>query len=226
MMKIIFLFLGVLFVSCHSQNNKKQVSFFDDFYKVPYVISVKDSLRKQHHDSLAKIGTNYIPIPHFPKTIGEFGIGYGNVNIIFYSNNRFFFHLRDLYPDCGTGLKEDEVDFLNLKPKDLVEISQESIWDIIKQNEKFARAERLGLIVFSSLSDSIKNPIFTNLLDSMKTNRYDFYAIRRISEEEKNVLAAKTKANKILYYKSDYDWKMKYRNELVRINYLPPKIRR
>ena len=129
----------LLFVSCSSKearNNKK--SFYDNFYKRPYVISIKDSLIEHYYDSLSH-SRKLPPPPSFPKTIRNFGMYYGEFNIVFCPNNQIFFHNKNyLFRDCWTGLRDNETDFLDIQPDDLIEVSPKSAIDIIQKNKKYS----------------------------------------------------------------------------------------
>jgi hypothetical protein len=123
--------LLLLFVSCSSKDNKK--SFYEGLLKTPYIISLNDSLIERHNDSLSRFTKNPPPPPPIPKTIGNFGMYYGNFNVIFYSDNRIFFHTKDNFHACGTGLRDDETDFLDIQPDDIIEVSDNSVFDLIQK---------------------------------------------------------------------------------------------
>ena len=199
--------LLLMFISCSSKdarNNSK--SFYADIFNTPYIISVKDSLIEHHFDSLSHLTKLTLP-PSFPKTIGNFGMYYGNFNVIFYPNNQIFFHSKNnLFRDCGTGLRNNETDFLDIQPDDIIEVSGISVFDIIQKNKEFSD----DIISIASLSDTIQNPFFDVLIDSLNKNKLNRYTVRRATEEERNVFDSKM--NHKFYQKEDYKWTMKYRN--------------
>ncbi|MEA5461448.1 hypothetical protein VB796_20450 [Arcicella sp. LKC2W] len=200
---VIFL---LLLNSCVPKDTEKK-SFYTNFFKTPYIISVKDSLIEHRNDSLSHLTKFPVPPPPIPKNIGKFGMYCGNFNIIFHTSNRIFFHNRDnLFHACGTGIRDDEIDFLDIQPDDIIEISSKSVFDIIKKSKKFST----NIISIASLSDTIQNPFFDILIDSLNKNQLKRYFVRRGTEEERNVLDAKL--NHKFYQKEDYKWTMKYRN--------------
>ncbi|PWK27832.1 hypothetical protein LV89_01239 [Arcicella aurantiaca] len=200
---VIFLFL---LTSCVSKDTEKK-SFYTDFFKTPYIISVKDSLIEHQNDSLSRLTKFPVPPPLIPKNIGNFGMYCSKFNIIFHTSNRIFFHNKDnLFHACGTGIRDDEIDFLDIQPDDIIEVSGNSVFEIIKKNKKFSD----DMISIASLSDTIQNPFFDILIDSLNKNQLKRYFIRRATEEERNVLDAKL--NHKFYQKEDYRWTMKYRN--------------
>jgi len=142
--------LLLLLTSCASKDTKEK-SFYKDFFKTSYIISVKDSLIEHHFDSLSRL-TNIPPPPPIHKTNRNFGMYYGNFNIIFYTNNRIFFHNKDNFRSCGTGLRNDETDFLDIQPNDIIEVSPKSAIDIIQKNKQFSD----NMISIASLSNTIK----------------------------------------------------------------------
>ncbi|MDZ7899018.1 MAG: hypothetical protein U5N85_13470 [Arcicella sp.] len=195
-------------LSCSSKdtrNNPK--SFYTDFFKTPYIISVKDSLIEHRNDSLSRLTKFPVPPPPIPKNIGKFGMYCGNFNVIFYANNRVFFHNKqNLFHACGTGISDEEIDFLDIQPDDIIEVSGISVMDIIQKNKDFSN----DIISIASLSDTIQNPFFDVLIDSLNKNKLKRYFVRRATEEEQNVLDSKLKHK--FYQKEDYKWTMKYRN--------------
>lgn len=203
---VIFL---LLLTSCVSKDTEKK-SFYTDFFKIPYIISVKDSLIERRNDSLSRFTKFPVPPPPIPKNIGKFGMYCGNFNIIFHISNRIFFHNKDnLFHACGTGILDDEIDFLDIQPDDIIEVSGNAVFDIIQKNKEFSDE----MISIASLSDTIQNPFFEVLIDSLNKNKFKRYAVRRATEEERNVLDAKM--NHKFYQKEDYKWTIKYRNNKV-----------
>ena len=200
-----FVVFLLLLTSCISKDTEKK-SFYKDFFKIPYIISVKDSLIEHRNDSLSHLTKLPLP-PSFPKTIGNFGMYYGNFNVIFYPNNQIFFHSKNnLFRDCSTGLRDNETDFLDIQPDDIIEVSGNAVFDIIQKNKEFSD----DIISIASLSDTIQNPFFDVLIDSLNKNKLNRYTVRRATEEERNVFDSKLKHK--LYQKEDYKWAMKYRN--------------
>ena len=99
-----------------------------------------------------------------------------------------------------------EIDFLDIQPDDIIEVSGISVIDIIQKNKDFSN----DIISIASLSDTIQNPFFDVLIESLNKNKLKRYFVRRATEEEQNVLDSKLKHK--FYQKEDYKWTMKYRN--------------
>ena len=104
--------ISLLFLSCLEE--RKEISFLDDFYKTPYVISEKNKQYKSYcdsldlkekifYDSLENLGYKRYSIPYdnfsspppLPYYTEKFGSGYGGVNIIFY-NGAIFLHTKSI----------------------------------------------------------------------------------------------------------------------------------
>lgn len=225
--KLLLLLFSSVFLSCQK---KKEKSFWDDFYKVPYVISEKNKLYKDYCDSLEFLQNKYydsleiigvkandypgnLPPPPLPYYTDNFGSGYGSVNIIFYEE-KIYFHKKGFhFLGCATGLLEhpEIISFEDLNKEDFFQIK--SLLDIvskIKESRESSIDYSYHFVSISSLSDTITNSLFNSLIDSLnKVNPY-FY-IRRITEEEHHVLDAKTR--NIPYEPKNYKWVMSYYNK-------------
>lgn len=197
--------ISLLFLSCLEE--RKEISFWDDFYKTPYVISEKNKHLIAINDSLEKAGVPYELLPFGTDTYGSV---YGNLNIIFYED-LIFLHHKNLMFRCRSGNMpiEEEVDYVNLNTSDITHVSKDSFFikiDILKSRLSSLDSS-YHLVTISSLSDTITNPIFNILIDSVRKVNPRF-VVRRITEEEHHVLDAKTK--NIPYDPKNYNWVMDY----------------
>lgn len=199
---------------------------WDDFYKVPYVISEKNKdyikycsslelKEERFYDSLDNLGYKRHSIPYngalpppLPYSNDTYGSGYGDMNIIFYRND-LYFHKQVQYIFCGSSSyfnkAPDEIDFRNISINEFDKFSSiNQIIQIIKNNVLDSTRYTIAI---SSLSDTITNPIFNNLMDSVRIINPRFY-IRRITEEEHHVLDAKTR--NVPYDPKNYKCVMNY----------------
>ncbi len=223
MRKTIYVFLSTLSLSCYKKEEK---SIWDDFYTVPYIIPEKERRLHTIIDSINQAyeaqsnGSNlhsaapsyeYEILPPFPLyRTKDYGSGYGNLNIIFFKD-KIYTHSKRLNLFCrsySSPPPEDEIDFINLQPDDITEIHKDSIFLIdIRKSKLNSLDTSYHFVTISSLSDTIINPLFNRLTDSVrKINPY--FQIRKISEEEYHVLDAKI-AN-VTYKRENYKWIMNY----------------
>jgi hypothetical protein len=158
---------------------------------IPYIIS-KEQI--QTSDELKKKKTP--PPPPIPGSLI-----YGtNTFIIDYDSKIYYFQRNPIFPFCGNGFENDTIPhFINLHPKDLIEIPNNSISDFVKLNYK---DDFRNLTFVSSKLDTLKSESFFNLITALESSLKDrdFYYIGRTTQEEDTVLKYK-KDNK--YYSSE-----------------------
>ncbi|MFA9189760.1 hypothetical protein AAGV28_00125 [Flavobacterium sp. FZUC8N2.13] len=157
---------------------------------LPYIIS------KNYNK---KIIRGNVTVPPPPPTPGWLIYG-TNTFIINSDSTLYYFQNSKTGYICGTRSEFDTIPhFINLQPKDIIEIPVNSITDFIKLNYK---DDFRNITFIASKSDTLKSKIYFDLkkaLDLSLSDR-DFYQIRRTTQEEDTVLIYK-KSNK--YYNSD-----------------------
>ncbi|MFB9109027.1 hypothetical protein [Flavobacterium gyeonganense] len=182
MAKIFIGFVICIFLSnCNMKENKKE--------NIPYIIS-KESKRKI-------TGNDTIP----PSTPIPGWLVYGtNTFIINTDSTAYYFQNKGIGFICGTPNADTIPYFINLQPKDLIEISNKNLYEFIKLNYKdnFRNATFIA-----SQSDTLTSKIFFDLRKSLKyfIRDRDFCIVRRTTQEEDTVL--KYKRNDESYYSSD-----------------------
>lgn len=208
---ILLIGAACLFSSCGNETSDNPLS--DNFYNIPYVMSKKDSILEKHYktDLLEYIKDDQID---------GFGTTYAPQNIIFYGD-KIYIHLNRVWVSwCATGIEYGDVRFLDLQPDNLLAVPKEHLIEFIELNYEENIENLHGFsrsYAIASDSDTINNSIFPKLAGYSRKTKTHFF-IRRITEEESNVLDAKTK--KIYYDKEKYTWKRKYIND--KIEFLPP----
>lgn len=152
----IFLFcLNVLFSSC---NNLKEE---------PFVIG------KHYKKSL--IDKSYPPSPPPPP------INYYGRNNILLTDSLIFMHIRPyrLFPGCGTGLTRDHIERIDLKPDEIIRIS--NINEILSHLQL---DKEYDLVDIACVTDTIRNPYFEQIITSLSTASLDLIRVRTFSQEE------------------------------------------
>ncbi len=202
---VLLFVVGCILLSCKKKEEKR--SFWDDFYKTPYVISEKNKKLAAFSDTLEKAELSYELI--LPYSTEKYGSSYGSINIVFY-NDAFYIHKKGFsLLMCGTGmidLPEDQLSFINLEPMELqVTPTLKHLLSEIQTSRAKAIDTAHHFVFISSLSDTISNTKFSILVDSLRGINPRFI-VRRITEEEHHVLDAKTK--NISYDPKKYTWTM------------------
>ncbi|WKL47146.1 hypothetical protein Q1W71_19555 [Flavobacterium pectinovorum] len=193
----------LLFLNCGKKENIKE--------NIPYIIS-----QKMHE----AINGDTIPSP--PPIPGWLVYG-TNTFIINSDSTAYYFQNKGIGFICGTPNADTIPYFINLQPKDLIEISNKNLYDFIKLNYK---DDFRNATFIASESDTLKSKIFFDLRKSLSyfIRDRDFCAIRRTTQEEDTVL--KYKRNNGSYYSSeDIKWdktKIKFAEE---IKFAKPSIR-
>lgn len=160
----------------------------DNGVQKPYVISIENKEKINKNDTIP-------PPPPIPGRLV-----YGTNTFILNSDSTgYYFQSKEIGMICGTLTADTIPYFINLQPKDLIEISNKNIYDFIKLNYK---DDFRNVTFIASQSDTLYSKFFFDLQKSLnffKRNR-DFYLIRRTTQEEDSVLKYK-KSNE--YYDSN-----------------------
>ncbi|WP_269234509.1 hypothetical protein [Flavobacterium flavigenum] len=182
MAKIFISFVICIFLSnCSKKENQKE--------NIHYIISKESKGKITGNDTIPP----NLPIPGW--------LVYGtNTFIINTDSTAYYFQNKGIGFICGTPNADIIPYFINLQPKDLIEISNKNLYEFIKLNYKdnFRNATFIA-----SQSDTLTSKIFFDLRKSLKCfiRDRDFCIVRRTTQEEDTVL--KYKRNDESYYSSD-----------------------
>jgi hypothetical protein len=181
----------------------------------PYIISKEDIKPKP-----AKQPNNNQNLPPPPPTNSSIPgwLVYGTNTFIIDSDSKiYYFQRNDLGFICGTETADTIPHFINLQPKDLIEIPNKNIYDFIKLNYK---DDIRNITFIASKTDTLKSKTFFDLRKSLESSikGRDFYHIRRTTQEEDTVL--KYKKNNIYYDSEDIKWDKKR----ISFPYIKPKL--
>ncbi|MCD0468272.1 hypothetical protein [Flavobacterium sp. JAS] len=159
----------------------------------PYIISQENKGKITDNDTIP-------PSPPIPGWLV-----YGtNTFIINTDSTAYYFQNKGIGFICGTPNADTIPYFINLQPKDLIEISNKNLYEFIKLNYK---DDFRNATFIASESDTLKSKMFFDLHKSLKyfIRDRDFCVIRRTTQEEDTVL--KYKRNNESYYSSeDIKW--------------------
>jgi hypothetical protein len=158
----------------------------------PYIISQENNRQIINGDTIPPP-----PIPGF--------LVYGtNTFIIDSDSTIYYFKQGDVGHICGNGERGDTIPyFIDLQPKDLIQIPTNSISNFIKLHYK---DHFRNMTFIASKSDTLKTKTYFDLVKALKSSlkERDIYFMRRTTQEEDTVLKYK-KSNK--YYNShDIKW--------------------
>lgn len=160
----------------------------------PYIISKEDK------ETLEDLKKRKIPPPPPP---GE--IFYGtNAFIIDKDSNLYYFQGNKSVLACSTGSENDTIPyFVDLQPKDLIEIPNNFIADFVKLNYK---KEIRNLTFISSQLDTLQSKNYFDLMKAIRISCQDMdtYFIGRTTQEEDTVL--KYKKNNEYYDSNEIKW--------------------
>jgi hypothetical protein len=182
-----------LLLNCAKKENAKQ--------NLPYIISQKNIKPK---NSKGVKGKSTIPLPPPPPPIPGWLIYGTNTFIIDSDSKIYYFQGEKIGFICGTDSQNDTIPhFIDLQPKDLIEIPNNSISDFVKLNYK---DDFRNLTFVSSKLDTLKSESFFNLITALESSlkNRDFYYIGRTTQEEDTVL--KYKKNNSYYRSDDIKW--------------------
>ncbi|KOP40212.1 hypothetical protein DBB36_05175 [Flavobacterium sp. WLB] len=180
------IFVGFMICFLLLNCSKKQ----DIEKNIPYIISKESKGKITGNDTIP-------PTPPIPGWLV-----YGtNTFIINTDSTAYYFQNKGIGFICGTPNADTIPYFINLQPKDLIQISNKNLYEFIKLNYKdnFRNATFIA-----SESDTLKSKMFFDLFKSLnyfKRDR-DFIAIRRTTQEEDTVL--KYKRGNESYYPSEH----------------------
>ena len=143
MKKILIVLIIGIFIGCKKEN---QTAIKNNSLEKYYIISFEDKKIKERLDSLK------IPPPLIPAGASA------ESNLIIDKNSNFFYYQRPpAYPTCGTGMQNDTIPkFINLQPKDIVEIPEDCIEKFINKNV-MKKEKRKQILIIASQNDTIKN---------------------------------------------------------------------
>lgn len=180
------IFIGFMICFLLSNCDKKE-------HDIPYIIS-------QENKEIVR-GKDTIPPP--PPIPGY--LYYGTNTFIIDRNSKiYYFQRNEIGHICGNWERGDTIPyFINLQPKDLIEIPANNIFDLIKANYK----DNFRNITFiASKSDTLNSKIYFDLVDVLKSSlkESDLYFIRRTTQEEDTVL--KYKKNNDYYNSAEIKW--------------------
>ncbi|MFC4475475.1 hypothetical protein [Flavobacterium chungangensis] len=171
-----------------------------------YIISYEDRKLKRYYDSLQKDNPNTSPPPK--------GF-YSERQLIMDKKREFYFYKKDFMRDgCGTTPESDTIPHLiNLKPNDLIKVSQSNLSNFISNNFT-NKKEYKGILIIASQNDTIKNELLFNFLNKKDIS----FLIRKTTQEEDTVLKYK-KRNET--YKSK---NIKWDKGRITIPFIKPKL--
>ena len=146
-----------------------------------------------------------------------------NTFIINSDSTAYYFQNKGLGFICGTPSADTIPYFINLQPKDLIEISNKNLYEFIKLNYK---DEFRNATFIASESDTLKSKMFFDLRRSLSyfIRDRDFCVIRRTTQEEDTVLKYK-RGSESYYPSEDIKWdrtKIKFPEE---VKFVKPLIR-
>lgn len=159
----------------------------------PYVISKKNIITNISNKTKDK---NIPPPPPIPGWLT-----YGtNTFIIDNESKIYYFQRNEIGRICINGPIDTIPYFIDLQPKDLIEIPNNAISDFVKFNYK---DDFRNLTFIASKLDTLKSENYFTLIKAIESSlkEKDFYFIRRTTQEEDTVLKYKKDNN---YYRSDY----------------------
>jgi len=186
-MKKVFLafMICLLFFNCAKKEEKVVEK------NKPYIISKENNRQIINGDTIPPP-----PIPGF--------LVYGtNTFILNTDSTAYYFQNKGIGFICGTTNADTIPYFINLEPKDLIEISNKNLYDFIKLNYK---DDFRNVTFIASQSDTLKSKIYFDLIKSLDLSLKDrdFYRIRKTTQEEDTVL--KYKKNNKSFYSEDIKW--------------------
>ncbi|QOG02734.1 hypothetical protein [Flavobacterium sp. MDT1-60] len=182
------LMVCLCFLNCTKKENTIQ--------NTPYVIS--------KHSIISNISnkprdTNIPPPPPLPG-----GVAYGTNTFIIDNNSKIYYFQREkIGRVCITEPLDTIPYFINLQPKDLIEIPPIALSEFIKLNHK---DNFRNITIISSKLDTLKSENYFNLIKAIESylKEKDLYFIRRTTQEEDTVL--KYKKNNEPYYSDIIKW--------------------
>ena len=206
------LIICLLLLNCTKKESPKQ--------NLPYIISQKNIKPKNLKEAKSKSST---PLPPPPPPIPGWVVYGTNTFIIDSDSKIYYFQGEKIGFICGTGSQNDTIPhFIDLQPKDLIEIPSNSISDFVKLNYK---DDFRNLTFVSSKLDTLKSESFYNLITALEASLKDrdFYYIGRTTQEEDTVL--KYKKNNSYYHSDNIKWDTSRITFPEEIKFIKPPIR-
>jgi hypothetical protein len=165
---------------------------------IPYIISEENKTKIINNDTI------------LPRRKPPGWLVYGTNSFIIDNDSTVYYSQREeIGKICISGIEEGDTIpyFINLQPKDLIEIPNNCISDFIKANYK---TNFKNITFICSKTDTLKSKSFFTLQNALKSNAQhrDFYHIRRTTQEEDTVLEYKKKNNNH-YYSKNVKWDKK-----------------
>lgn len=133
---------------------------------------------------------NNIPPPPPPSICGTY-LYCNNIFIIDKKSNIYYLQREKILGFiCGTGMEDETIPlFMGIKPENIIQIPNKSIYDFVKMNIRKGERNR---ICISSQLDTLKSSNYYRLIKSLEQSinedDKDAYIIRRTSIEEDTVL--------------------------------------
>ncbi|MEA9413348.1 hypothetical protein [Flavobacterium sp. PL02] len=195
-------FITCLFLFNCTKKEEKTVA-----KNIPYIISEENKTKIINNDTT----------PPPPKPPGW--LVYGTNSFIIDNDSTVYYSQRkEVGRICISGIEEGDTIpyFIDLQPKDLIEIHKNYISDFIKTNYK---TDFKNITFICSKTNTLKSKSFFALQNALKSNtqKGDFYHIRRTTQEEDTVL--KYKKNNKYYDSEDIKWdktKIKFLNYKIK----------
>lgn len=203
MKNVLLLILVSLFFSCAKKGEVvKEESMLDK----PFVISEFYKKQKEYGKYYTDSNGRKIPLPPPPPPPQTGGVIYGTNNFIIDKDSKIYYFQRngEIGFRCGTGSENDTIPhFIDLQPKDLIEIPNNCISDFVKLNYK---KEVRNITFITSQIDTLKTKNYFDLVrvieESLKDR--DVYLIMRTTQEIDTVLNYKKKD--LFYDSNDVKW--------------------
>jgi hypothetical protein len=207
MKRVLISFILCLFLNCSKKENT--------IGNTTYIISKKDIITNISNKPKDK---NIPPPPPIPGWLF-----YGtNTFIIDKDSKIYYFQREKIGRICGHKFDDTIPHFINLQPKDLIEIPNNMISDFIKLNYK----DNFRNITFiASTLDTLKTQNYFDLINAIEAslNENDLYFIRKTTQEEDTVF--KYKKNNDYYNSEDIQWDEKRITFPEQIKFIKPPIR-
>ncbi|MDB5257784.1 MAG: hypothetical protein JWM14_2479 [Chitinophagaceae bacterium] len=134
------------------------------------------------------------------------GIFYGDHNFILIDSTRIFYHTKNIFRFCGTGIDYTKPPKLSLKPEDLQEITIEELPLFLEKDVTKSMGQNIDAFVsVSSPNDTIKNRAIQIIFKYFTSGKNTRYIVRNCTEEELYVTSAKIANTK--YDPTTINWK-------------------
>ena len=195
----------ILLCSCSEQTPNENETFIVPIRKKPLYDTLGNVPPKP-----PPIQTYYLPSNFIIDTAGH---------LYFYQQQQYGWF-------CGTGIEWDTPpEFINLKPKDIVQLPIENIDSFIKLNIINLESP-YRLVAIASLRDTVQSVGLSKIMSTFKdTTNHIKWLFRKATQEETIVLNYKQSGRE--YYSDDVQWdstKIHFPNLETNIKFTPPKV--